>query len=494
MLPSGSVATMAIVPAPASGIRANEPSKTPNPSKAGDNQIPIASDPSVRESGSGVSYPPSSDPKYADSKNTDAKSPAAKDSDTDDLSSSNADRQDFRPSIPNPENTATRSSSAKPPKGDTLDPEYANLPSSNSQNIDSQVLGEDDKPEKAQGSSPKPPHSGESKADDANTDPSQPEIPDSPSNIADSGDESSETLPSDDGTLRPSNSNGNDVPISDLHGEDATDTSKLGPNLSNGKSKVASSNEKAPEILSSNKSPSAKPDTNKGGTPNAKATHDELDLFNILLGELPNVDGALSPSANSGGEQHSKLEDTKGDPSSQSKQLEYPPSRDDGNDKDVTAKVALSLQHLTMVLPTASSATIADLPIKTTPADDLTHSQSTRDLPTTSSTSKEDLPSSNGPTENSASAVVPAGTPATSTVSLSSADAAAASLRPDSEGTSSRQDQEENGGEPTSSKVKSSGNRLLPTRRCPENALFSSVRDLVYSVCTDLLPWLIIFL
>ena len=173
----------------------------------------------------------------------------------------------------------------------------------------------------------------------------------------------------------------------------------------------------------------------------------------------------------------------------------HPKVADHANVESRTAKSAPSIQVSAKVLPTASSDARADLPSKTTPADDPTLSPQrfTDHLPKTSSRSRGDLPSKTVPTvlenherridwlsmegyagylnhekpvakprwcfdtswyltrcevvlcrpkhtDNSASGIVAPGLSAISTAALSSANAAASGLRLGSKGTSSNKD------------------------------------------------------
>ncbi|KAL9137245.1 MAG: hypothetical protein Q9175_001552 [Cornicularia normoerica] len=276
VLPTASVA------APASGIRASEPSKTSSPSTVGYKEASIPSDTDTRKSGAKVPDPSSSDPKQVEPKKTD---PKAIDSEDPNIHRSHlniADPQDIRPSIPYPEITPAEASNPKPPNPENLDPKNNNSPSPDSQDIDLEVLDGQHKTEEAQGSTLKASDPDDPKPGRSSPDRSRPNVPESPSRIADSSNEDSKTLPSNDDTPHPSDSNRKDFSSSESQEaeEEAADRSMHNPESFNGESKVANFGGKDAGISHPSKSLAGDPNANAGDESEAKGTNDELDPFN----------------------------------------------------------------------------------------------------------------------------------------------------------------------------------------------------------------------
>lgn len=526
VLPTASVAAVA---APASGLRVNEPSKTPKPSIVGDKEVSIPSDPDTSESGSEVSNPSSSDPKQTDPKKADPKAVEFKNSDIDAPKSNDADPQNTRLSISKPENTPADASNPKPPNTENLDPKHANSPPSDSQKIDSGSVNDQNESEEAQGSSAEVSKSDDTKASSSSPDGSQRIVPGTPPNVAESSNGNSENAALSDYTSSVSDSNGNDDSGRDSQGEEVADPDTKNLDSFEGESKQAASNRNNAALSQSNNSPAADPEANSDDDAGAQATGDGLDLFDVLPTKLFNVNEALSPSAKSGSGQYSTQNDPQRDPSSQPENnMETSPAGENLDDDDGTARNALSFQYSAYALPTAGSDAMAGPPKNTTPADDTTFSpqnspndlpvvdpdamkdppsktaladdsvsspqNSANDLPTTGSAAVGDPSSKTASTNDSASAIAAAGISKKSGSALPSASVAASVLGVGSDGTSDSKSQGNDVDAAVSSKAKSSGSSLLASRRNTESHVLISAQGLVYGFGIYVLPWLLILL
>ncbi|KAL9066628.1 MAG: hypothetical protein Q9161_007458 [Pseudevernia consocians] len=548
VLPTASVAAVA---APASGIRANKPSKTPNPSTVGDKEISGPSDTDTHESGSEVSDPSKSDPSNSDPSNSDPSNPdpsspdpsnsdpsnsdpSNSDPSSPDPSSSDpkttdpkavdsegpninqpqlnsADAQDTRTSTTDPAITPAQASNIQPPNPENLDPESANLLPSDSQDVHPQVLDGHDKPGDVQSSSPQTSNSDDLNADKSSPDRSPTNVPANPSNVADSSNEDSENLPPNDFTTHLSDSNGKETSSLDSQKAEAGDLSILNPNSFNGKLKVTNSQGKDAAISHPKKMPVADPKADGGDDPDAKDTDDKIDLFDIQPTKLFNE--ALSPSAKSEDGQHSTPNDPERDSSSQPGTSGSPSFGDNRNDEDASANdvLSLSLQGSVKILTTAGSLAMADLASKAAPADGQTHATK----PSTNYLSTAESYPTGGPlgktaaTDDSDSAVFAvgiskqsgsavhstiqaAGVSTNSGSALSSASEPAPGLGLGGDGTSDSKSEGKNINSAASSKAKSSGSSLLASRTHSENRSLIGVRELLYGFCIYVLPWLLI--
>ncbi len=527
VLPTASVAAAA---APASGIRANGPGKTPKPSTGGHKGASTPSDPDTREGGSEVSDPSSSgpsdsdpsslDPKQEDSKKTDPKADDSAEPKIDTPNLNSADPQDVRPGTPDPETTpaeAGEASDPKPPNPENVDPKNADLPPSNSQDIDPQVLNGQSKPEEAQDPPSEVSNVDDPKAGVSNPDRSQPKVSDTHSDSADLSNENSEDPPpepSDDPTPFVTDSSGNDVPSSSPQGEKVADpyTDNLDPFI--GASKHSSSPEQNSAVSDPNKSPATEPEATNGDVSDVKSSDVALDTFDSLAAKLFDIHKALPQSAKSGDGQQSTPNDPERDPSSRLQNLEFPSSGDIQNDGEAVVNDILFPQQSANFLSTADSVIMADLPSRTTFSDESTLSLQhfAHGISTAGFYATGDSPSTTTPTDKSASVIVTigiseqsrsalssailaaAGVSKNSGSILSSASAAASGLHQDSDGRSDGKDEGENGNSAASSKARSSGNSLLISRRHPGSDVPISARKLLYGICTYVLPSFLILL
>ncbi len=527
VLPTASVAAAA---APASGIRANGPGKTPNPSTGGHKGASTPSDPDTRESGSEVSDPsisgpsdsdPSSlDPKQEDPKKTDPKADDSAEPKIDTPNLNSADPQDVRPGTSDPETTpaeAGEASDPKPPNPEIVDPKNAGLPPSDSQDIDPQALDGQSKPEEAQDPPSEFSNLDDPKAGIPSPNHSQPKVSDTHSDSADlssehSGDPPPE--PSDDHTPSVTDSSGNDVPSSSPQVEKVTDphTNNLSPFI--GASKHSSSPEQNYAASDPNESPVTEPEATNGDVSDVKSPDVALDTFDALAAKLFNIHKALPQSAKSGDGQQSKPNDPERDPSSRPQNPEFPPPGDIQNDGEAIVNDILFPQESANFLSTVDSGIIADLPSKTTFGDDssLSLQHYAHGISTAGSYATGDSPSKTTALDNSASVIVTIGISEQSRSALSSAilaadgvsknsvsvlssaSAAASGLHPGSDGTSVSKDGGEKGNSAASSEAKSSGNSLLISRRHPGSNVPISARELLYGICTYVLPSLLTLL
>lgn len=524
-------ATAAAVAAPASGIRADEPSKTPNPSSK---ESSSPSDPETRESGSEVGDPSSSDPDHADPENTDPETSDSEESDTSITNSINADPQSIRVSTSKQETVAGDASRPKPIYSETLDGKHANPRPPSSQNINSQVLDGPNNPQELQGSSPEISKEDDPQVDTSSSDHFQPNVPDDPSEMVGSSKDVSNHIPSNDDTSYPSNSNRKDVPSSKLPEGEAADSNTGNPKPFNSHSKVANPEGKETAILHPNTSPAAGFKAKGGEIPDAKGSDVELNPFDFLLSKLLDNNEALSTTAKADG-QHSIPNNPGREVSSQLEKLEpsqsgnsrsageatansaqsgdsrnddeatangaqsedgqnddeatanSAQSRDSRNVAEATANSALQSQDLAKTLVASNSDAIADLPSMTAPADGSTISAqfSTHELPTASSNAIEDLTSRTAPPSDTTSANVAVGFPKESASTPSPAVISASGL---SLGSGAL-----NGGKAPDETINAAASRKAPSsssasRRRPENGAWKSVRGLLFSACIYVLP------
>lgn len=526
VLPTASVAAVA---APASGIRANKPIKTSDPSTGGDKEASIPSDPDTRESGSEGSDPSSSDAKQADPKKTDPEAVDSKDFGIETPKSNNADPQDTGASIHEPENSPADAPNPKPPNTETVDRQQGNSPPSDSQGIDSEVLNDHDTSEELQGSSAEVSKPGGTKAKSSNPDRPEPNVPDTPSIVADSSNGNPEDPALNDYTASVSDSSGKDNPGTDSQGEEATDPDAYNLDSFNGESKQATSKGKDGAKSHPHELPAADPEADSDENSDVKATGDELDLFDVLPTKLIHLNEALSPSAKSGSGQYSTQNGPQGDQASQPENnIKTSPAGDNLDDEDGKAMNAPSFQYSANALPTVGSDAMADPssktastedstfstpnppddlsaaesdamrdpPSKTAPADDsiLWPQNSANNIPTTDSAAVVDTPSKSTSADDSASGIAAAGISEKSGSALSSASIAASGLGVGSDGASDSKSQGNSVNAVVSDKAKSSGSRLLASKRHTDGDVLISARGILYGICIYMLPWLLILL
>lgn len=438
--PTDSVTAVA---APASGVRANEPSKTPNPSTPDDKKVSTPSDPGTSESGSEVGDPSSPGLKQVDPKITDPKAVDSEDFDIHKSNSNNADLQAMKSSAPEPETTPVDASKPDSPKPENLDPKQAKAPPSDSQEIDPQVLDGHDEPQGLQSSTPQVSNPDDPKADTSRPDRSQQNVPDISSNNADSSNEYSENSQPNAYTPTVFDSTGIDVSSSNAQGEEVADPHTNVSDSLMGQSKQLHSQGQDSAMSRPNKSPAAESEANDGDVSMVKGPDLELDPFDVMPTNSSNIDEALSPSAKSDDGQYSTKNGSAHDPSSQPEDLEYPPSGDNQNDDDVIAKPAFADDHY------------------------LSHQHSANVLPSTYSDAIVVSLSRTAPTDDSASANVAIGTSKEVGSASSSASLAASGIRLGNDGTSTSRYPEINANAAATGVAKNSGGDSCASRRLP---------------------------
>ena len=479
-LPSASMAAAA---APASGIRANEPRVTLNPSTISPMGLSILSDPETKESGSELSDPSIPDPDHVNPKNTNSK--ASEDSDINRSDSNKVGPQGVRPVTPELGEGATGASEPKT-HPEFSDPKHATLQTSDPQDPEHQALDRHNKPETGRSSNLEMSISHDLNTDSSNSDRFQPHgLTDSPSITAKSSNQKSKILPPHDHNPYLSNSNKKEIPHPDSREAEAVGFDTENPPSHNDQTKFKG---KGAAVSPSN-SPVTDPEANGEDKLNFRGTDDEIDPFHVLPTELFNTHEALSLSAKPSDGGHATPNDPEQDSSSPLISLKYPPSGTDPSREDRTLEQALTLQNPDTFLPSKGLDAIADLPTMTGSADDSTPSPQhhASDPPSGDSESTEGSCSKTATAYASPSVTVAVKSPETSRSMLSSARVAATGLRL---GGGACQSQVAN----NSSKAKGSAATLFAARRYPASNILIRVRELLYKVRIQVLPWLLILL
>ena len=484
-LPSASMAATA---APASGIRANEPRETFNPSTIGPMGISILSDPETRESGSELSDPSSPDPDHINPKNTNRKASGSEDSDINRSDSNKVGPQGVRPVTPELGKGAAGASEPKT-HPEFFDPKHATLQTSDPQDAEHQALDGQNKPGTGRSSNPEMSMSHDLNTDSSSSDRSQPHgLIDSPSNTAKSSNQKSKILPPHDYNPYLSNSNIIDIPDPDSRDAEAAGLDTENPDSHNDQTKFKGKG----AAVSPSKSPATDPEANGEDKLDLKSTDDEIDLFHVLPTELFNTHEALSLSAKPSDGGHSTPNDSEQDPSSPLNSSKYPPSGPDLSREDRTLENTLTLQNPDAVLPSKGLDAMADLPAMTASAHDSTSSPQhlAGDPPSGDSEGMEGSCSKTTTTDASPSVTVAVKSPETSRYMLSSARVAATALRLGGGAFGDTESQVAN----DSSKAKSSAATLFAARRYPASSILIRVQELLYKVRIQVLPWLLLLL
>lgn len=491
-------ASVAAVAAPASGIRTNEPSKTANPSTKADNEATLPPDSNTRESGSEISDPSSSDPEKEDPEITGTKAAESGNSKVS-KSNSNADPQDMRPSIPDPESTSADVSKANSPEPDNIDPKQANSQPTNMQEADPKVLYGQDKPEETQGSTPEVSNPYDPKTDTSSPDRSQPKVPGTVSNSADSTNEASENPPPSDYSTDVSDLDGKGVLGSNQQAEEVADPGTNSADSSMGESKHSSSQAQNSAESRPNNSPAANTEATDTDASDVKIPGVELNPFDVLPKKLTNANDVLSSTAVSGDRQHSTIDSPEREPSFRPENLKSLSSENHRNDLEAMANQPFLPQDSAKAVSSADSGTIARTRSKTMIAGELAlssqHSTSaTSALSTADSGAIIGFPSKTTSTKDSIFVSVATGTSKESGSVLSSARAAASGLHLGSDGTSSSKYQGRKGNAATSVKAKSSGSSLLASQKHQEDNTLIGARGLLYGSCLYVLLWFLSWL
>ena len=491
---------MTAVAAPASGIRANEPYKTPNPSTAANNVPSTSSDPGTLESGSETSDPSSMVPKGNDPKKTDtkAKAKASKDPKIPDPSSDSADPQDARPEIPGPENTPATASEQSSPKLENGDTKQADPPL-DSQGTQSQVLDGQDTPAKVQGSIPELSKSDDSTADSPSTGNSQATAPNAVSHSAALGEENAGESSHGDNTYISSPS-GEHISAKNSQGDEIVDSDTQSIGSLHGEPEIGNSKSKDAAVSAPSSSSVAEIDANEDNISDVSSVHEEPNPFDILSAEL---NGALSPSAASGNGQPSKPKNAHGTSAPQSDNLEFFPSGDSLNTETGTAEVSPAPQYSPKTHQALDPNNIDSLSVKILLADGSTRVplRSADDSTQLASIILKDSSRTTGATDPATEASRVSGfsqtSPSLATVfaeesgsAPSSAIVATPALGLVSEGTtsSSRETQGLNVNSAASSKAESFANKLLAYKRRAEKNTSNSAGALFHWICTVVLP------
>ena len=502
VLPTVSVTAIA---APASGIRANEPYRTPNPSTANDNVASTSSVPDTLESGSEILDPSSTDPEENESKKTDTKAKGSEDSKIHDSSSNNADPQDARPSSPDPENTPAVASGQSSPKLENVDPKQADSPS-DQQGTHSQVLDGHDTPGKVQASTLEVSNLDDSKAHTPSTGHSQATLPYAHSHSAALGEENArESSPHGD-TPYVSSPSGEYISTKTQQGDEIVDSDTQSTGSPYGEPETGNSKNKDAAESPPNNSSVADTDVNEDDNSDVASENQELNPFDNLPAET------LSPSAASGNGLPSKPKNAQGDSSSQSDDLEYFPPGDNFNFETGTAAISPAPQYSAKTHQAPDPDEIDNLYGKTLSTDGSTGVplRFANDVPPSASGVLKHPSRKTGATDAAYSVTVASrvlGFAQTSPFLAAafaqgsgSTPASAISETPtpglgsDGTASSSSATQGLNLNSAASSKVKSSANRLLVYKRRAERNTLQSAGALSRLVCVIvvLLPWLLV--
>ena len=495
------------VAAPASGIRANEPHRTPNPSTAADNVASTSSDPDTLESGSETSDPSTTDPKEDGSKKTDSKAKGSEDSKIHDPSSNSADPQDAGPHIFDPENTPTTASEQSPPKLENVDTKQADSPS-DLQETHPQVLDGQDTAAKVQGSTLKVSNLDDSKADSPSTIHSLATVPDPLSHSATSGVENAGGFSPHGNSPYVSPPSGEYTSTKDGQGDGLVDSDNQSTGSQYGEPETGDSKSKDAAVSAPHSNSVVETDANEDNISNISNVHQELNPLDILPAEMLGLNGALSPSAASGNGLPSKPKNAHGTSSPQSDNLEYFPSGDSTNTETGIAEVSPALQYSAKTHQALDPDIIDSLSDKTLLADGSTRVplRFADDFTQLASDILKDPSRNTGATDPASSATVATETwrvsrlsqtspsPATAFAEESgSAPSSAISATPAlglvSDGTTSSSSATKglNDNSAASSKVKSSANKLLVYKTRVERNTFKSAGALSHWICTIML-------
>ena len=348
------LATTTAIPAPASRVGTPEPRKTPNPSRADNQESSTLSDPEVKENGSDFPQPSSSDSKYANSQNTNPKVLDPKHSDTG-TDESHSDEnifhpQDTRPSALDPEKGPAGASGPQPTSPGSVDIEHSTSQDPGLGSLDSQELNGPERPGEVQDSDPKLPALDDPKTKKSDADRFEPNILDNPSSTA----EPSKKKPNDHSNAKEEN------------GEDSNPQEEEAEVLDPDTGKVNSFND---ETLS--KSPGTYSKAHGGKNSNVKPTDGEYSFFHIHPTHAFKFDEAPSPNPQPGGGDYSTPNDSDRDALPQvAENPEYPSSGHSQNEEAITAEKPFSLPYLVKAPPTAGLDITMDLHSKTVSVDD----------------------------------------------------------------------------------------------------------------------------
>ena len=514
VLPTVSVTAVA---APASGIRANEPYRTPNPSTAANNVASTSSDPDTLESGSETSDPSSMVPKENEPKKTDtkAKVKASKDPKIPDPSSNSADPQDARPEIPDPENTPATASEQSPPKLENVDTKQADSPP-DSQGRHTQVLDGQDTPTKIQGSILKVSNLDDSTADSPNKGNPQATAPNAPSHSGPLGEGNAGGSSPQGDSPYVSSPSGEYISTKNSQGDEIVDSDTQSIGSLHGEPRTGNSKSKDAAVSAPSSSSIAETDANEDNISDVSSVHQEPNPFDILPAGMLGLSGALSPNAASGNGLPSKPKNAHGTSSSQSDDLEYFPSGDSLNTETGTAEVYPAPQYSRKPHQALDPDNIDSLSVNILLADGSTRVllQSPDDSTQLASDILKDPARTTGATNPASSATVAtteaskvsdfahispllaAASAPDSRSAPSSAILATPTLGLASDGTTSgsRETQGLNVNSAASSTVKSCANRLLAYKRRAEKNTFNSAGALFHWICIIVvrLSWLLI--
>ena len=477
-LPSASTP---MVPAPASEIRSNEPSMTPNPSRVGSKKTP---DPGPRESDGETSDPSTPVTTHANPQKTD---PNASDSNISKSSSINVDPQNINAAAPSSGKVASNTTKPKSPDPESIGPKLADP--SDPGKISSQSLDGHLKPDESQGSSSDLSVPHEPNAGSPDPDRSRLTVLGESSKVADSNDHKSESFPSQTQHGPPPNANEGDISNPSLQETEMADFGVDKPDSFNNETKTIEFEGKEAAISYPIESPITESGAERGDESNIKAT-DEHEFFHVVP---TNIHNFPSPSAKHSGGQHDLPNDSQRDPAYQSENQKHPlPGENQDNEND-TMKELLSLSNTNQILQTAESSAKVDLLSRTVPADDsiLSPQQSTNNPSVEFSNATGDSPNRATTVNRSASATIAVKISQPSGSAFIFASVAASTLRLGGDKLSDSESQTRDIHPTATAKVKSSGTRILASRRHAERSIRSSVQELLCRVVL-VLPGLLV--
>ncbi len=456
---------------------------TPNPSRVGSKKTP---DPGPRKSVAETSDPSVPVKNHANPQQTN-QNPS--DSDISKSNSKNIDPQDINAAAPSSGKGASTTTKPKPPDPESIGPKLADP--SDPHKISSQSLDGHLKPKESQGSS-----SDFSSPDDPNAGSPDPDrsrltVPGESSKVADSNDQKSESFPSQTQYGPPPNANEKDIPIPTLQETEMADSGVEKPDSFNNETTTVEFEGEDAALSYPIKSPVTKSGADRGNDSNIKATDDELEVSHILP---TNIYKFPSPSVKHSGGQHNLPNDPQRDHAYQSENLKHPLPGESQDDEDETVKGLPSLSNSTQVPPIAESSTLGDLLDKTALADDSTPSSTypANNHPTANPDTIGNSPSTTTTANDPASVVVAIGISQTSGSAFISASIAASTLRHGGDKLSESESQARDIHPAATTKVKSSGTRILASRRHAERSIRSSVQELLYRAGVYLLPGLLL--
>ncbi|KAM0804316.1 hypothetical protein BDR22DRAFT_835626 [Usnea florida] len=327
------------VAAPASGIRANEPQRTPNPSTAADNVASTSSDPDTLENGSETSDPSSTGSKEKESKKSKAKAKGSEDPKIHDPSSNSAGPQNAIPGIPDPESTPATASEQSPSMLENVNTKYANSPP-DSQGTHPQVLDGQDTPAKVQGSIVKVSNLDDSTADSPSTGNPQATALNFLSHSDTLGEPNAGKFSPHGDSPYVSDPSGEYISTKNSQGDEVVDSATQNIGSLHGEPEDGNSKSKDAAALAPDSSSVTETDANEENTSDVSSVHQEIDPLDILPAEMLGLGGALSPSAASGNRLPSEPKHAQGTFSPQSDNLEYFPSGHSLVPETGTAKVS----------------------------------------------------------------------------------------------------------------------------------------------------------